>query len=74
MHIKRHFLLAGAAAVALLLGGRADESALAGEKKDMTKEADAAIRKLAADFVKAFDKHDAKALAALWTEEGEYHH
>lgn len=75
MHIKRHSLLAGVA-VALLLGGpRADEPALAGGKKEMGKEADsAAIRKLASDFIKAFDKHDAKALAALWTDEGEYHH
>src|SRR5262245_28581417 len=33
---------------------------------------EALIRKQAADFVRAFNKGDAKTLAALWTEEGEY--
>ena len=33
---------------------------------------EAAIRKQSAAFVQAFEKGDAKALAALWTEEGEY--
>jgi len=31
-----------------------------------------ALRKSSAEFVQAFDKGDAKALAALWTEQGEY--
>lgn len=33
---------------------------------------DAAIRQTAEDFTKAFNAGDAKALAALWTERGEY--
>jgi len=45
----------------------------AADPKD-TKHADdeAAIRKSAEDFIKAVDKGDAKAVAAAWTEEGEY--
>jgi uncharacterized protein (TIGR02246 family) len=35
-------------------------------------EDDAAIRKGAEAFLKAFEKGDAKAVAAFWTEEGEY--
>jgi uncharacterized protein (TIGR02246 family) len=44
------------------------------EAKRETKRADdeAAIRKGAADFVKAVEKGDAKAVAAFWTEDGEY--
>jgi uncharacterized protein (TIGR02246 family) len=33
---------------------------------------DAAIRKNAADFIKAVEKGDAKTVAAFWTEDGEY--
>lgn len=33
---------------------------------------EAAIRKAAADFIQAVEKGDAKAVAASWTEEGEY--
>ncbi len=33
---------------------------------------EAAIRKATADFIKVFEKGDAKAVAASWTEEGEY--
>jgi uncharacterized protein (TIGR02246 family) len=33
---------------------------------------DAAVRKTTADFIQAIEKGDAKALAAFWTEEGEY--
>jgi uncharacterized protein (TIGR02246 family) len=45
----------------------------AADAKD-SKHADdeAAIRKGAADFIKALEKGDAKAVAAAWTEEGEY--
>ncbi len=32
-----------------------------------------AIRKSASDFIQAFEKADAKAIASLWTEQGEYH-
>ncbi len=32
----------------------------------------AAIRAQSQDFVKAFNQHDAKAVAAFWTEDGEY--
>src|SRR5277367_218466 len=33
---------------------------------------EAAIRKATADFIKAVEKGDAKAVASAWTEEGEY--
>jgi len=33
---------------------------------------EAAIRKSAADFIAAFERHDAKAIANLWTADGEY--
>ena len=33
---------------------------------------DAAVRKVTADFIKAVEKGDAKAVAAFWTEDGEY--
>ncbi|MBL8799643.1 MAG: SgcJ/EcaC family oxidoreductase [Planctomycetia bacterium] len=40
---------------------------------DKEREADrAALRQSTAEFVQAFEKGDAKALAALWTEQGEY--
>ena len=40
------------------------------EKKRATD--DEAVRAAVKDFVKTFEKGDAKALTALWTEEGEY--
>jgi uncharacterized protein (TIGR02246 family) len=41
--------------------------------KDTTRAGDeAAIRKATADFIKAVEKGDAKAVAASWTQEGEY--
>jgi uncharacterized protein (TIGR02246 family) len=52
-----------------------DQTALAkaDDPKD-TKRADdnAAIRKAAAEFIRLVDKGDAKAVAAAWTEDGEY--
>src|SRR4051794_10585379 len=48
--------------VSLLAGvGRADQA-----------EDEAAIRKNDADYVEAYNKHDAKALAALWSPEAVY--
>jgi uncharacterized protein (TIGR02246 family) len=46
--------------------------AVAAQQPDKVDPADAAIRKVGADFAKAFDAHDAKAAAALWTENGEF--
>jgi uncharacterized protein (TIGR02246 family) len=44
-----------------------------GDESDKTREADReAIRKSAREFTEAFEKRDAKATAALWTEKGEY--
>src|SRR5208283_2510663 len=44
-----------------------------GAGADKDREADReAIRKSAADFVQAFEKGDAKAIAAQWTDQGEY--
>jgi uncharacterized protein (TIGR02246 family) len=45
----------------------------AADAKDTKRPDDeAAIRKMTADFAKAVEKGDAKAVAAFWTEEGEY--
>src|SRR5262245_52485095 len=41
------------------------------ESRD-TKEDEAAVRKATADFIKVVEKGDAKAVAASWTENGEY--
>jgi uncharacterized protein (TIGR02246 family) len=41
----------------------------AGDKADS---ADAAVRKVEAEFVRAFNAGDARGVAALWTSEGEY--
>jgi uncharacterized protein (TIGR02246 family) len=42
--------------------------------KDPKREADSqAIKKAGQEYVKAFEKGDAKALAAMWTAEGEFH-
>src|SRR5579872_1082373 len=50
------------------------EAAEAAAKDDKGLEAARdAIRKSAKDFEKAFEKGDAKAAAALWTEDGEYY-
>jgi uncharacterized protein (TIGR02246 family) len=54
----------------------AEEPKAAPDAKDATepkrKADEEAIRKTTADFVKAVEKGDAKAVAAFWTEEGEY--
>jgi uncharacterized protein (TIGR02246 family) len=45
----------------------------AADAKDATRADDeAAVRKATADFIKAVEKGDAKAVAAAWTENGEY--
>jgi uncharacterized protein (TIGR02246 family) len=41
-------------------------------KKTTRAEDEAAVRKATADFIKLVEKGDAKAVAAAWTEEGEY--
>ena len=50
------------------------KTAQAGAEADNPKRADddAAVRKATAEFVQAVEKGDAKAVAAFWTEEGEY--
>jgi uncharacterized protein (TIGR02246 family) len=42
------------------------------DEKDRPEDREA-IRKSADEFVQAFEKGDAKTLAAMWTEQGEYH-
>src|SRR5262245_50414116 len=44
----------------------------AGAKDSKHAADEAAIRKETADFIKAVEKGDAKAVAAAWTEDGEY--
>jgi uncharacterized protein (TIGR02246 family) len=51
----------------------AAQSKAADEPKSAKRHEDeAAIRKVSADFLKAVEKGDAKAVAAFWTEDGEY--
>ena len=49
----------------------ADKDAPKADEKERQADRDA-VQGAAEDFVKTFEKGDAKALAALWTEEGEY--
>jgi uncharacterized protein (TIGR02246 family) len=88
MKKKLSLLAAGAALIALVAflatqgrsadskkKGEPDQAALAkADNPKDTKRADddAAIRKAAADFIKLVEKGDAKAVAAAWTEDGEY--
>jgi uncharacterized protein (TIGR02246 family) len=69
-------LLAGGLLAALVAGLLAVRGTLAdppGAAEDPRRKADEeAIRKQSAAFVRAFEQGDAKALAGLWTEEGEY--
>ncbi|HVK15639.1 MAG TPA: nuclear transport factor 2 family protein [Fimbriiglobus sp.] len=78
MHHHKLLLVAAVAAGAVLLGLRdrtpAQEKAKAPEPAPAAAQADsaeAAIRKLAADYAAAFNAGDAKAVAAFWTERGE---
>ncbi len=60
--------------VALLgvLASSAINSALAQNVASAVNPDEAAIRKSAADFVAAFKRHDAKAIAQMWTADGDY--
>src|SRR5262249_10117642 len=77
--MKRTWLVLVFLAGGLLLAAGVGQQSGSGQgvaKKvdDKEREADReAIRKSAYDFVQAFEKGDAKAIAALWTEQGEYH-
>jgi len=76
------YLLIGGLAALLAIGlltardGAAQGPRKEGRGEDATeKKTDRdAIEKSSREFVKAFEKGDAKAVAALWTEQGEYHH
>jgi uncharacterized protein (TIGR02246 family) len=87
MKSKAVILLTGAACVVLAAalwapGDRRANSVQAAEEVNKSKDGKAdepkrtsdedAIRKASADFVKAMEKGDAKAVAAFWTEQGEY--
>jgi uncharacterized protein (TIGR02246 family) len=80
MRTKLVFILVGGLVAALtfgILSGR-DNPAL-GQKKTTTEQGkerqadEEAIRKSSRAFAAAFEKGDAKAIAALWTEQGEIH-
>jgi uncharacterized protein (TIGR02246 family) len=70
--------LAVTAAVGWLYRSSAQEKAppervaLAAREEAEDAQEDAELRKTAEEFVKAFNKGDAKALAGFWTKEGEY--
>jgi uncharacterized protein (TIGR02246 family) len=71
---RRHRVLACGLAVALAAGAlRArDNAAPTKPAIEPGREADAAaIKTMAREFAAAFNKHDAKAIAAQWTEQGE---
>lgn len=51
---------------------KAAEAAAAKEEKKADSPELAAVKRTAEAFEKAFNKHDAKAVAAFWTEEGEF--
>lgn len=72
MRIRKMFGLGGA--VCALVAALGLGVAAQGEKKKNKHQADIdAIHQSSDDFVKAFTKKDAKALANLWTEQGECH-
>ena len=56
---------------AALNAAEAADKPAAPADKDRTADGDA-VRTAVKDFVTTFEKGDAKAMAALWTEEGEY--
>jgi uncharacterized protein (TIGR02246 family) len=68
-------LLAGGLLLSSIVGQQSGSGQGVSKKvDDKEREADRqAILKSANDFVQAFEKGDAKAIAALWTEQGEYH-
>jgi uncharacterized protein (TIGR02246 family) len=71
MNRKMTLLLICSAVVALGMGGITAQDKAG---KDPKREADIqAIRKAGQEYVKAFEKGDAKALAGMWTAEGEFH-
>jgi uncharacterized protein (TIGR02246 family) len=79
MNRKKPLLLAGGVLVALAAALLLLQTRLAGQdqgdppaKSPGHKKDEAAIRKQSKEFVSAFEKGDAKALAAFWTEEGEF--
>src|SRR5437660_6228819 len=65
--------IASAMGVALLAAALlAVRAGLAGEGKGKNKEEAVAIHKNAEAFVAAFNKNDAKAVAAFWTQDGDF--
>ncbi len=82
--MKRHRMILGlvvaVSAAVLVSGGRAPSltNAPAAQPEKATAQpakadgAEAGIKKITAEYAKAFNAADAKAAAALWTDEGEY--
>lgn len=76
---KKSLLLVVGLVALLTMAGHSAQGQKLGKKKlaagpDKGAEADReAIRKTTRDFVEAFEKGDAKAVASLWTEQGECH-
>ncbi len=82
--MKRHRMILGLAvavsAAVLVSGGRAPSltNTPAAQQEKATAQpakadgAEAGIKKITAEYAKAFNAADAKAAAALWTDEGEY--
>lgn len=66
-------LLGTAVCTAFVISAREACPARAGEASDSARTADEqAIRKLSGEFARALTKGDAKEVAALWTDQGEY--
>ena len=73
--MKNHVLIANLVLVGLatcwLSAGETPDRAASSQPSDTDPDM-VAIRQAAADFAKAFDRGDAKGVAAHWTEDGEY--
>jgi uncharacterized protein (TIGR02246 family) len=70
---KKASILAIGCLLGLLLGGTVQPPARSQPAADKQGEADRElIRKSSQDFARAFEKGDAKAVAAMWTENGEF--
>jgi uncharacterized protein (TIGR02246 family) len=78
MKLNVWYTLAGTLVVALAVGfgtapNKAAPAAAADDTKPPARQADEdAIRQRSAEFMRALEKGDARAVAAFWTEEGEY--
>jgi uncharacterized protein (TIGR02246 family) len=70
--MKQYLLAAGGVLVALVASLTTQFLSADDSKETKRPDDESAVRKASADFIEAVEKGDAKAVAASWTEEGEY--